>query len=172
MLHHHTLLVDADLDTLRAVLAVPRVRLETHAVRSVPAQVANLRDYLKELTLHQVVEAFLHQARRRFGTFTEMITPCSTDQLQAETRKLEAQAWIWDATPRFQSSIELPENHGRLDFTVRQGRIEDVHMKGQHLAAAVGLPFRNEFPARIALETGLDSDLVREAFTSAGFHGV
>jgi lipoate-protein ligase A len=168
VLHHGTLLWDADLEALRAVLAVPRVRMDTHAVNSVPAQVAKLQDRLPGRTPADFMDALLRQAERRWGVFGETPPPWTDQELAAETERLGSDAWIWDATPRFRVRVDLP-GHGECFVTIRHGRVETLDWQGRDGSAAKGLSFRGDLCPWIARESGADAEAVRHAFARAGF---
>ena len=87
VLHHGTLLLRTDLDALRRCLSPRAVELETHAIRSEPALVANL-----DLDLDDLVAGF----RRTCAAEIEAPAP---DEGRVET--FRANDWVYGKTPRF-----------------------------------------------------------------------
>jgi lipoate-protein ligase A len=130
VLHHATLLVNADLAILRAALAPPRVRVKTHAVDSIPAPVANLADLKPGLTVARLADALEQEARNEFGAVERMNPETMTD-LQERTQLMSSREWIWHRAPRFQ--IELRIEGKPLHFEVHQGMIGKIEWDGTEL---------------------------------------
>ncbi len=59
LLLHGTLLIDADLDVLDAVLTPPEEKLQRHGVASVRSRVANLTEFCPDLTVPAVKDALI-----------------------------------------------------------------------------------------------------------------
>ncbi|MAW40308.1 MAG: hypothetical protein CMF27_05225 [Kiritimatiellaceae bacterium] len=100
VLHHGTLLLDSDLDRLERYLASECAVIETHAVASVPAKVANLG-----VSVEQMKEALRAAFQDHYeGVIRDVVMP-EAAQIQVRLDKLRSDAWIWGTTPRF--SIEV-----------------------------------------------------------------
>lgn len=168
VLHHGTLLLDADLRTLRAALAPPRMRMETHAVASIPAQVANLGDLRPGLGLAEVREAYLSEAAREFGTAAPLEDMAADKpEVLDEAARLADPDWIWGQTPAFRAEVEV-EGHGTLAFQVRKGHFLDLHWNGDPLETG-DLPFTQGAFLRLAEASGISEDLLEAAFSREGW---
>lgn len=126
VLHHGTLLWDADLDTLRAALSAPRIRLQTHAVKSVPARVANLREWLPERELDEVAEALIAEAETVFGP--RRVAVLDPERLGEALPRLRSAEWILGQTPRFR--VELCLESAPLILEIHRGRVSAVTWRG------------------------------------------
>ncbi len=138
VLHHGTLLLDADLGELRAALAPPKMRIETHAVDSVPAPVINLKTLQPEIDKRLIQESLLKEAEKTFGNLEPLQ---ELPDIQSEADHLTTDEWLWGQTPAFTSQVKLPEG-GELHFKVRKGKITECRVGGQKidLAPAPGFP--------------------------------
>ena len=165
VLHHGTLLLDADLGRLRAALSPPRVQVHTHAVRSVPAQVANLRDFLPELTREQLMCALVTEAHQVLGP----VQDCDPDfgGLDAVTVQLSSPEWIWGQTPRFSARVRLRDQWLRL--TVRQGRVEELTQNDVAVPPPKSVFCTDPWYAEMAELLGGRAEDCRRAFGAYGF---
>ncbi len=103
VLHHCTLLVDADLEALRSSLSVPERSLNTHAVRSVPAPVQGLAQMNPQWKVAEWTEYLLNQAAQRW----RLSQAPADEQLRELQHELIQPQWIWGQTPRFDVSVDL-----------------------------------------------------------------
>lgn len=130
-LHHGTLLLHTDLDRLHRYLGAVVGGIETHAIRSVPAAVANL-----ELGVAEVSAALQERFRAMYGNGGDVqsLEAVSDDPLfQALVEKQKSGAWLAGATPAF--SVE--RNGLRMD--VVKGVVVAAHGTGSE--RWLGLPF-------------------------------
>ncbi len=125
-MHHGTLLLEADLDRLGRYLGPMVAGIETHAIASVPAQVANLG------LAGPAVAGALEQAfvaawggsppeRRNTGDFVLQ------EALGALAERHRSEAWLYGATPRFSvqwNGMEAEVSRGRI------ARIRGAGMEG------------------------------------------
>lgn len=107
MLSHGTLLFNADLDALEAVLRPVGAEIESHAVQSIRSRVVNLRDVIdRPMTIE---ELRTHMARRFVGTNDLPdggAGRCLTEIEWSEVRRLAEEkygSWEWNIgrSPRF-----------------------------------------------------------------------
>ncbi|MCC5846605.1 MAG: hypothetical protein JJU29_00815 [Verrucomicrobia bacterium] len=169
VLHHGTLLWDADLETLRAALSAPRIRLQTHAVRSVPAGIANLVQFLPKVGLPEWIETFKTVTARHFGDIASL--EISKSDVQAHEEEMASPEWIWGQTPQFSGKISMntPGESADLGFTVRQGHVIALQWQGQPYSTGLGFAFDKKSPHQMAARTGLDPNTVKQAFTASGW---
>jgi lipoate-protein ligase A len=124
VLHHGTLLVDADLAALQRCLVRPRYRVTDHAVASRRAATANLRDACPGLRVAAVREAL---ARRFLGVFGGA-PPGSVDKLvdpdvfADALRRMRSRQWIMG----FPASFSVSRSSGGMgcvELAVEDGRL-------------------------------------------------
>ena len=135
VLHHGTLLVDADLRALRESLSAGPpdpggYHIETRAVASVPMGVANLRDFLPGLSLEETVEALAREAsgaaRDSGRPPAEVFEPGpeSREDLERRRRRHLDPAWVYGHTPLFTCRV------GGDVYRVENGVIVEVGGEG------------------------------------------
>jgi len=106
VLHHGTLLVDSDLKRLGRYLGSEIDGIETKAVASVPAEVANLSSFAPELTVGKLSDALIetfgemYVSMRVCGYGSDGIVPAA--ELWPMVEKLSSKDWKLNHTPRFQ----------------------------------------------------------------------
>lgn len=99
VMHHGTLLVNADLERLRRALQPALPQVETRAIASRPAPVANLSEYT---ALHDLTDIARALAIHLAGTETwRTFDPAELDGLCRMAEKHAEQEWIFGATPAF-----------------------------------------------------------------------
>ena len=131
VLHHGTLLVNSDLDRLNRYLGAEVTGIETKAVASVPAVVANLSIFAPELTVEKLSAALIEEFQRRYGgnvgqasclsgqagslSYVEKNIPEA--ELLPIVEKLSSDNWKLGHTPRFKVTIngqELEVEKGQI----------------------------------------------------------
>ncbi len=153
VMHHGTLLVKADLSLLRRALrrqpvagdgtsadAAPWAsEIETHAVRSEPAPVANLCDFAEGLTVEQVSEAIREEFAAEWGasfvgSLTDAVDPDARSALEERNR-----SWSWNFgnTPKFDALFPLLQDGSRLRLHVLDATISGAECSDCATAAAV-----------------------------------
>lgn len=127
VLHHGTLLMEANLPRLRSALSPRQVKMETHAVPSQPAPVVNLKTLNPQLTVGKVQRALIDAAEKVFGPATPLSLEAYIDQkaLDMESERLASAEWIWGQTPGFHSCLKLSEEN-ELTFKVQKGEITEM----------------------------------------------
>jgi len=142
VLHHGTLLVNSDLKRLGRYLGPEVEGIQTKAVASVPAQVANLSGFAPELTVEKLSAALIEEFQALYapagGSGPTVVvgrvpSPGDLDIPEAELLpiigKLSSNDWKLNHTPRFQVTL----NGQTLD--VEKGRITNLE----------GTPLLSEF---------------------------
>jgi len=160
VLHHVTLLLNANLDLLRASLSPPRLQLKTHAIDSIPAPVANLFDLHPVLTAAGVEAALLAAAQKTFGPVSTRRPPSlSIDKALAV---LQSPEWIWGQTPAFTAALRIAGQD--LSIHVRKGRVIEVN--GVNVPPA---PFDRHLPGHLSEILSLPAEFIRRAFVLEGW---
>lgn len=146
VLHHGTLLIDANLGALARMLKGTDDTYTTHAVASEPAPVTNLTASRPGLTLESVEESLL----RRFEVYTAQpaermdLFPMQ-DMIIARARQMRSEAWCYDRTPSFVVALETTHDaHAvRIELAVRDGHVERMSVTAPSEVAAVIDPVRS-----------------------------
>ncbi|WFB36572.1 lipoate--protein ligase family protein [Kiritimatiellota bacterium B12222] len=130
VLHHGTLLIDADLAKLRSALSPPHFRMQTHAVASQPAPVVNLKMLDPEMSRDKIEQALRVEAEAMFGELALMgEEEIATALWDAGAERLKSEAWIWEQTPGFRSEFALAD--GRVLATrIHKGRMTELQVDG------------------------------------------
>lgn len=105
-LHHGTILVNADLKRLGRYLGPEVEGIETKAVASVPAKVANLSQFAPKLTVDRLSEALIEQFKKMYGSGggwtcwsdADIQKYCAATQL---LEKISSRDWKLGHTPKF-----------------------------------------------------------------------
>ena len=124
VLHHGTLLVNSNLDRLSRYLGSELEGIETKAVASVPAEVANLSSFAPGLTVETLSTALLETFREMYGSMG--VCECGGDEMVPDAEllsiveKLSSTDWKLSHTPRFQVTLK-----GKM-LEVEKGRITNL----------------------------------------------
>lgn len=160
VLHHATLLLRADLSALRMALAPPPLSLQTHAIDSIPAPVANLLDLKPSLTEPDLLQALLASAEQCFGP----VHPADLSGLSIESARqtLQSRDWILGQTPAFTCCIQVAGTP--LKLSLRNARV--LQLNGQPVSP---LPFDASLPDQLAPLAGLSAAAILQAFAAEGW---
>ncbi len=126
--HHGTVLIDADLQTLRSSLRPSSLEIETHAVASIPSSVANLKEFEPSLTRESVSGAIGERFAEHTGLRIEIVNAEELVDLHAVAKlraRLAAQDWCLGNTPRFNARIQSA-NGDQVLVHVSNGRVCEV----------------------------------------------
>jgi lipoate-protein ligase A len=152
VLHHGTLLVDADLKRLRACLGGMPISAP-QALVSVPGEPLNLAELLPGITIESAASALaLGIAGDRAPRSAEAAIASTAEAsglFTSAKERLASWDWTWGATPRFE--VAIPSESGTLRLFVCDGRVSMVEGPGaDQLQAYKGEAFSYEMPAIIA----------------------
>jgi len=109
VLHHGTLLVNSDLNRLRRYLGPELEGIETRAVASVPADVANLTDFAPALTISALSDAVIESFRTMYGGGRDdrwSASQIPEQEMDSIRERISATDWIFGCTPRFQVTVK------------------------------------------------------------------
>ena len=142
VLHHGTLLVDADLSRLRSCLGGLEVA-SSKALPSVPSPSVNLASLASGIGIEDVVRSLSRSiCGSDMGDAAPFIDPSYADEA---SRRLRSWDWTWGATPAF--SVDLPWSGGLACVELRGGRVSAVSGPGStSLVELIGRPFDYGFP--------------------------
>lgn len=123
VMHHGTLLINADLQRLGRYLKPTLSGIETHAIASVPATVCNLTEFVPELTAGSVGAA-LHATFLDLFADGSALTESDDSSLDQEfieerTARHKTREWQFGHTPRFTARLadgsEVEVRHGVVE---------------------------------------------------------
>ena len=126
--HHGTLLVAADLEKLGRYLTPSKAKLEAKGVKSVRSRVANLREFVPELTVEQLKKALTEAFSEVYGLpAAEMPVP-GGDAVEALRQKNASWDWNYGSRPLCTARAEGRFSWGSAEvlLTVTEGRIASV----------------------------------------------
>jgi lipoate-protein ligase A len=109
VLHHGTLLVSSDFDRLGRYLGSEICGIETKAVVSVPAEVANLSSFAPNLTVEKLTDALIKEFKGMYGKDGRLEEWKSANVPAAELLpiigRLSSDDWKLNHTPHFQVTM-------------------------------------------------------------------
>ncbi len=135
VLHHGTVLIDADLERLHRYLAESE-RIETsRAIASVPSPVINLTSIRPTLTVAETIQAFAAAAEDHFqtpGILPEDPAMLLTPDLQLKIEQHTTWRWLYGNTPLFNVNwqLALPGGHAQLALDINRGIVTSANLSG------------------------------------------
>lgn len=148
VLHHGTLLVDADLARMAACLGGMELEA-TRALPSAPSPCANLASLVPGLRVEEAARALAASLVGAGIDEAELVADASYADEAA--LRLRGWDWTWGATPAF--SVGLPWRGGSARLDVRGGRVASVSGPGSgSIAGCVGRAFEYGLPRACARE--------------------
>jgi lipoate-protein ligase A len=135
VLHHGTMLFNADLGQLRESLRVIPGRYVDKAVQSKRSQVTNLAEYLPEaMDMDEFGSLFLHYIMVRFKGIEYNPDDESLKDVH-ELSKLKYQAWEWvygwSPDYEFRGKVRFQEGNIRIYLKVHRGYIVDCTLESE-----------------------------------------
>ena len=127
VLHHGTLLFDADLERLGSCLYVEPERYSDKAVKSVRSKVVNISDLLEAEMGREEFYGFIfnHIVASDNRNFVEGFT-CSEEEAIGELRQTKFAGWEWNYGYSPKYTVERKMEGMRITTTVEKGKI--VHI--------------------------------------------
>lgn len=130
--HHGTLMVDVKKDDLGKYLTVSREKLKGKGVESVRSRVANLTEFLPELTIDRLKKALYDSFQETYALPAEV---WQTDELenaaiQKLTEKYASWDWLYGRKLDFQYELSHHFSWGevQIQLQVEKGKITDVQV--------------------------------------------
>lgn len=133
LLHHGTLLFDADLSALRQALASTPGRYRDKSVDSVRRPVVNLRPMMESpLSAEAFMERLMSLFQRRHPDARRMALSPGDQEAVEEIRlhKYASWEWNWGRSPdyRFENGIDTPDGRLAIRLSVSRGVIKEVRV--------------------------------------------
>ena len=126
VIHHGTLLFNADLKSLKAAIEPKKlIKFKGHAVKSVRSQVANIDQYLGDMSYSEFTEKFGAFLTDYFKAKPYKFTEKDIDAIH-ELMETKFNTWEWNFgySPTFTTTIYLQK--GELRLRVKKGIIESA----------------------------------------------
>lgn len=135
--HHGTLMVDVDLANLTEYLAVSKDKLQSKGVASVKSRVANLKDFLPDLTIQELKKALRAAFEEVYGCPSRELRREDFDQEEIERAREKYASWEWLYGKRLQFQYELSHRFSwgglQFQFQIQGGRIQDLRVYSDSL---------------------------------------
>lgn len=135
--HHGTLMVNVDTEVLSEYLTVSKEKLKSKGVDSVRSRVANLSEFLPELTIDMLKNVMKEAFEEVYGRSAAVSDIEDLDQKEVEqrTKSFSSWKWIYGKKLDFQSELSTRFEWGELtlQFRVDSGRMEEVQVYSDSL---------------------------------------
>lgn len=139
--HHGTLLVDVKMSDLGKYLTVSKAKLESKGVSSVVSRVANLTEFVPELTIGQLKQALRAAFEREYQAEAKKtdLRQIPEPQLKPLMDKYSDYDWIYGRKIPFSNRAEARFDWGGIEcqWQVNQGRIQSLKCYSDCLQLAV-----------------------------------
>ena len=130
--HHGTLMVNVNMGELSRYLTVSKDKLQSKGVDSVRARVANLTEYVPELTVDELKQKLLEAFEEVYGLKANILKMDDLDAEEVEERTKKFASWDWIFGRKLDFQYELsnrfPWGQITLQMKVKNGRIEDMNV--------------------------------------------
>ena len=160
-LHHGTLLLDADLCRLQEYLTPRELAIKSAGIRSVRSEVANLKEFRKDISWEAVIQAVTEEFLRMYGTSieTEILKEKDVllnEQVRKEADSYRAWEWIFGKSPKFSITLpaSLPGSGVSVVCSVEHGLITGVSLMGDEVKTEAEKVFLSRLLGK-RFETGL-----------------
>ncbi|MBK8433042.1 MAG: lipoate--protein ligase [Chloroflexi bacterium] len=133
MFSHGTILVNTDLGEMLKALNPRQVQIESKAVQSIRNFVANVTDFVPELTLAQLREAILEEIFGAGGVQEYPLTAADWQAIhQLAAERYGAWEWNYGASPKF--NVQKSGQLGAVKYDVRlwveRGLVQELSLFG------------------------------------------
>jgi lipoate---protein ligase len=161
VIHHGTLLFDADLKTLnKSISAKSNINFETHAVKSVRSKVSNIKKYLPEsLDFESFKLKMFSFLKTYFNASTYQFSTNEIKEINAISKaKYETWDWNFGYSPKFKAILSL-QDYEAIELQVLKGKIDSVKCASNSLMntlqGVIGQNFTQENFQKVGLEVVL-----------------
>lgn len=128
--HHGTLMVDVDLDNLTQYLTVSKEKLRSKGVASVKSRVANLKEFVPDLTVEELKKALREAFEEVYGYPARVIGDEDLDQKEIERERAKYSSWEWKYGKKlrfqYEQSHRFPWGSLQIQFQICGGKVEDA----------------------------------------------
>ncbi|XCP86640.1 lipoate--protein ligase [Roseburia hominis] len=173
--HHGTLMVDVDIENLSKYLTVSKEKLKSKGVDSVKSRVANLKEYIPNLTIEALKAALRAAFEEVYGLKAGelRVSALKMEEVEESEKRFSSWKWLYGRKLDFQHelSYRFPWGQLTLQFMVEEGKVADVNVYSDSLKPELmgelpkylkGIRYHNK---SLAVELGLywseDQDQMR-----------
>lgn len=160
VIHHGTLLFSADLSQLGdAIRPKKHITFESHAVKSVRSQVANISDFLQSpMTFDEFHEAFQHFLVDYFQADIRKLQPDDVAKIEHLVKtKFSTPEWNLHYSPGFRAELSINETQ-TIAVKVKKGQIIEAHLIEQNKSVEIAGLIGKEYHPDSFRSTGLSND--------------
>ena len=156
ILHHGTLLFDADPSMIAGALQVDPLKFQSKGVRSVRSRVGNIRSFLsKDMTINEFWDYLIRSLSRTDFHIEDLDHEEKQKVSELRESKYNTWEWIFGRSPEYQLVNKQKWEGGILEIrtSVEKGRIQDITFYGDFLSLEpltplqkqlCGCPYRRE----------------------------
>ena len=134
LLHHGTLLFNANLETLSSALKVKGDKIESKGIKSVRSRVTNIQDHLPGLTIDAFKDVLVEEINRSDRQITECAFTEADRAAISKLREEKYSTWTWNygKSPDYNIKKERRFTGGGLSLymTVQKGLIQSFSIFG------------------------------------------
>lgn len=159
VIHHGTLLFDADLKSLnQAIRPKSNIHFKSHAVKSVRSQVANIVDYLSTpMSFEEFQQHISDSLVKQFGAKSYVFSEQEKETIQSLAEsKYKTWEWNYGYSPSFESVLEIDSN--RLEVKVKKGIIQEAKLINEGGEKSIDSLIEQAYTAETLQQTGLGID--------------
>lgn len=123
--HHGTLLVDADLKSLKGVLGTDKlITVEGKGIRSHPSPVINLNTVGLNISFSSWTQSWVQKHDKKSRVFKESYSPLEKEVITKEIKFLQSWEWLWGETPENKITFGL----NKYWFINKKGLVTDASL--------------------------------------------
>lgn len=131
-IHHGTLLINANLKMLESYLTPSKLKLESNAVSSVHARVANLNSINSEINSDTVKNAIINSFIKEYGNAEQIDETFFEKKQQFNKLKSLYSSWDWIYGESFPMDVSLKNRFSwgeiELNFGIHKGVISNIQI--------------------------------------------
>ncbi len=147
--HHGTILVQADMEKLGHYLTVSEAKLKSKGIKSVKARVANLTNYMPELTIAMMKTKLIKAFGEEYGSLPKRIFKKEIDPKQVESLYAKYASDSWKYGKLMDCTLEISGQYLwggiTLKFEAKNGIVEEVLA----FSDAMDAEFITELPSKL-----------------------
>ncbi|MBN3534825.1 lipoate--protein ligase [Mycoplasma procyoni] len=137
MVHHGTILFDANLAKLSQVLNPSKLKMQSKGIESARQRVTNLIDELEDkISVHEFIFKFADFLAQKYDGSIQAIDKKYYDQVDELKAFRMSDEWLYGKNPEFSFFNELKTNGGILQISANivKNRIENIAFEGDFLS--------------------------------------